>query len=629
MSTAAIHADTHHDHHEHKESFISKYVFSMDHKMISKQFLITGIVMGMVGLIMSLIFRLQLAWPDEQFGFLETLLGKWAVDGKLDPNFYMGLVTIHGTIMVFYVLTAGLSGTFSNLLIPLQLGARDMASPFMNMLSYWFFFLSSVTLLSSVFVETGPASGGWTVYPPLSALEKAMPGSGLGMTLWLAAIALFIVSSLLGGINYVSTVLNMRTKGMSMNRMPLTIWAFFFTAILGLLSFPVLLGAAIFLIFDRSFGTSFYLSDIYLEGVGALENIGGSPVLYQHLFWFLGHPEVYIILMPALGITSEVISTNARKPIFGYTAMVISLMGISFLSFIVWGHHMFITGMNPFLGSVFMILTLIIAVPSAVKAFNYLTTLWKGNLRFNPAMLFSIGLVSFFISGGLTGIYLGNAALDIQLHDSYFVVAHFHLVMGSAAIFGMFAGIYHWYPKMFGRMMNKTLGYFHFWITFITAYLVFFPMHFMGLAGVPRRYYQFTLVEDFNVWMDVNKLMTVAAIVGGGAQLLFLYNFFYNIFKGKKSEQNPWQSNTLEWSTPVERIHGNWPGEIPTVYRGPYEYSRPDREEDFFPQYEPDESAPEVLHTEETKSAPDTKKVEEVEEGSVFFAAIKRVFGLS
>jgi len=629
MSTAAIHADTHHDHHEHKESFISKYVFSMDHKMISKQFLITGIVMGMVGLIMSLIFRLQLAWPDEQFGFLETLLGKWAVDGKLDPNFYMGLVTIHGTIMVFYVLTAGLSGTFSNLLIPLQLGARDMASPFMNMLSYWFFFLSSVTLLSSVFVETGPASGGWTVYPPLSALEKAMPGSGLGMTLWLAAIALFIVSSLLGGINYISTVLNMRTKGMSMNRMPLTIWAFFFTAILGLLSFPVLLGAAIFLIFDRSFGTSFYLSDIYLEGVGALENIGGSPVLYQHLFWFLGHPEVYIILMPALGITSEVISTNARKPIFGYTAMVISLMGISFLSFIVWGHHMFITGMNPFLGSVFMILTLIIAVPSAVKAFNYLTTLWKGNLRFNPAMLFSIGLVSFFISGGLTGIYLGNAALDIQLHDSYFVVAHFHLVMGSAAIFGMFAGIYHWYPKMFGRLMNKTLGYFHFWITFITAYLVFFPMHFMGLAGVPRRYYQFTLVEDFNVWMDVNKLITVAAIVGGGAQLLFLYNFFYSIFKGKKATQNPWQSNTLEWSTPVERIHGNWPGEIPTVYRGPYEYSRPDREEDFFPQYEPDESAPEVLHTKETKSAPDTKKVEEVEEGSVFFAAIKRVFGLS
>ncbi len=628
MSTAALHADSHHDHHEHKESFISKYVFSMDHKMISKQFLITGIMMGIVGLVMSMIFRLQLAWPDEQFGFMETLLGKWAVDGKLDPNFYMGLVTIHGTIMVFYVLTAGLSGTFSNLLIPLQVGARDMASPFMNMLSYWFFLASSITLLSSVFIETGPASGGWTVYPPLSALEKAMPGSGLGMTLWLSAIALFIISSLLGGINYISTVLNMRTKGMSMNRMPLTIWAFFFTAILGVLSFPVLLGAALFLIFDRSFGTSFYLSDIYLEGVGALENIGGSPVLYQHLFWFLGHPEVYIILMPALGITSEVISTNARKPIFGYTAMVISLMGISFLSFIVWGHHMFITGMNPFLGSVFMILTLIIAVPSAVKAFNYLTTLWKGNLRFTPAMLFSIGLVSFFISGGLTGIYLGNAALDIQLHDSYFVVAHFHLVMGSAAIFGMFAGIYHWFPKLYGRMMNDTLGYFHFWITFITAYLVFFPMHFMGLAGVPRRYYQFTLVEDFNVWMDVNKLITVSALIGGAAQLLFLYNFFYSIFKGKKASANPWQANSLEWSTPVERLHGNWPGEIPTVYRGAHEYSRPDREEDFFPQYIPDESAPEVLHTEDHKVAPEEKSPEEVE-SSVFFAAIKRVFGLS
>ena len=626
MSTSALHADHHtHDHH-HKESFISKYVFSMDHKMISKQFLITGIIMGIIGMGMSLLFRLQLAWPDEQFGLLEMLLGKWAVDGKLDPNFYMGLVTIHGTIMVFYVLTAGLSGTFSNLLIPLQLGARDMASPFMNMLSYWFFFSSSVVLLISVGVETGPASGGWTVYPPLSALEKAMPGSGLGMTLWLVAIALFIVSSLLGGINYISTVLNQRTKGMSMNRMPLTIWAFFFTAILGLLSFPVLLGAALFLIFDRSFGTSFYLSDIFLEGVGALENVGGSPVLYQHLFWFLGHPEVYIILMPALGITSEVISTNARKPIFGYTAMIISLMGISVLSFIVWGHHMFITGMNPFLGSVFMILTLIIAVPSAVKAFNYLTTLWRGNLRYTPAMLFSIGLVSFFISGGLTGIYLGNAAMDIQLHDSYFVVAHFHLVMGSAAIFGMFAGIYHWFPRMYGRMMNNTLGYFHFWITFITAYLVFFPMHFMGLAGVPRRYYQFTLVEDFSVWMDVNKLITVSAIVGGFAQLLFLYNFFVSIFRGKKAEQNPWQSNTLEWTSPIDvRLHGNWPGELPTVYRGPYEYSRPDRELDYFPQNEEDANAPEVLHVEEKEVAKEEAPVE----NSVFFAAIKRVFGLS
>ena len=552
--------------------------------------------MGVIGMGMSLLFRLQLAWPDEQFGILEMLLGKWAVDGKLDPNFYMGLVTIHGTIMVFYVLTAGLSGTFSNLLIPLQLGARDMASPFMNMLSYWFFFVSSVVLLISVGVETGPASAGWTVYPPLSALEKAMPGSGLGMTLWLVAIALFIISALLGGMNYIATVLNQRTKGMSMNRMPLTIWAFLFTAVLGLLSFPVLLGASLFLIFDRSFGTSFYLSDIYLEGIGALENVGGSPVLYQHLFWFLGHPEVYIILMPALGITSEVISTNARKPIFGYTAMVISLMGISILSFIVWGHHMFITGMNPFLGSVFMILTLIIAVPSAVKAFNYLTTLWRGNLRFTPAMLFSIGLVSFFISGGLTGIYLGNAAMDIQLHDSYFVVAHFHLVMGISALYGMFAGIYHWYPKMFGRMLNKTLGYVHFWVTVVCAYGVFFPMHFIGMAGLPRRYYTNTNFPLFDDLQNVNVLITTFALIGGAFQLVFLYNFFVSIFYGKKAEQNPWKSNTLEWTAPVEHIHGNWPGEIPEVHRWPYDYSKPGHDDDFVSQITPMKEGEEVLN---------------------------------
>lgn len=627
MSTAAIHAD-HNSHHHHKESFISKYVFSMDHKMISKQFLITGIIMGIIGMGMSLLFRLQLAWPNEKFAIIENLLGKWGKGGTLDPDFYLGLVTIHGTIMVFFVLTAGLSGTFSNLLIPLQVGARDMASPFMNMLSYWFFFMSSVVMICSFFVETGPASAGWTVYPPLSANEKLMAGSGLGMTLWLVSMALFIVSALLGGINYISTVLNMRTKGMSMNRMPLTIWAFFLTAVLGLLSFPVLLGAALFLIFDRSFGTSFYLSEIYVNGVGALENNGGSPILFQHLFWFLGHPEVYIILMPALGITSEVISNNARKPIFGYSAMVISLLGISFLSFIVWGHHMFITGMNPFLGSVFMILTLIIAVPSAVKVFNYLTTLWKGNLRLNPQMLFSIGLVSFFISGGLTGIYLGNAALDIQLHDSYFVVAHFHIVMGSSAIFGMLAGIYHWFPKMFGRMMNQTLGYFHFWLTFISAYLVFFPMHFMGLAGVPRRYYQFSLIEEFGIWADVNVLMTVGAIIGGFAQLLFIYNFFSSIFVGKKSTVNPWQGTTLEWSTEVEHLHGNWPGALPEVYRGPHEYSVPGRDDDYFPQFVPDDNEGAPLNPHKVKVDPEHKEVE-ANTGVVFFSAIKRVFGLN
>lgn len=605
MSSSVAHAE-----HHHKETFLSKYIFSMDHKMISKQFLITGIIMGVIGMAMSIAFRLQLAYPDTSFPILEWFFGsKWAPDGKLDAGYYMALVTMHGTIMVFYVLTAGLSGTFANLLLPLQIGARDMASPFMNMLSYWFFLLSSIVLLSSLFVETGPASGGWTIYPPLSALPKAMPGSGMGMTLWLTAIVLFIVSSLLGGINYISTVLNMRTKGMSMTRLPLTVWALFLTAVLGLLSFPVLLGGGLLLLFDRGFGTSFYLSDIYLGSAGALEHTGGSPILFQHLFWFLGHPEVYIIIMPALGITSEIIAVNSRKPIFGYTAMVISLMGIAFLSFIVWGHHMFITGMNPLLGAVFLVTTLIIAVPSAVKTFNYLATLWRGNIRFTNAMMFAIGLVSFFISGGLTGIFLGNATLDIQLHDTYFVVGHFHIVMGCAAIFGMLAGIYHWFPKMFGRMMNKPLGYIHFWFTFISAYLVFFPMHFMGLAGVPRRYYAFTLLPEYGVWFDVNVVMTLAAILGGIAQIIFLYNFFSSIFIGKRSGTNPWQANTLEWTTPEERIHGNWPGEIPTVYRWAYDYSNPAYEEDFMMQNVPDEGVEEELfETPKTKINKTSKK---------------------
>ncbi len=592
MATAAIHNptathhDEHHDHAHHHETFLTKYVFSQDHKMIAKQFLITGIVMGVIAMILSILFRIQLAYPDQSFPLFEVLLGKFAPEGRLDPNFYLSLVTIHGTIMVFFVLTAGLSGTFSNLLIPLQLGARDMASPFMNMLSYWFFFIASVIMLSTFFIESGPAGAGWTIYPPLSAVAKSMPGSGLGMTLWLVSMTLFVASSLIGGINYISTVLNMRTKGMDLWKMPLTIWSFFLTAIVGLLSFPVLVAAVVLLIFDRSFGTSFYLSDIYVAGQ-ALPNEGGSPILWQHLFWFLGHPEVYIVLMPALGITSEVIATNARKPIFGYHAMVYSLIGITVLSFIVWGHHMFVTGMNPFLGGVFMITTLIIAVPSAVKTFNYLATLWKGNIRFTPAMLFAIGLVSFFISGGLTGIFLGNAALDINLHDTYFVVAHFHLVMGSAAIFGMLSGIYHWFPKMFGRLMNAKLGYLHFWLTFISAYLVFFPMHFMGLDGVPRRYYSFTEFESMNEWLSVNVFVTWAAILGAVAQVAFLWNFFYSIFFGEKSTQNPWESTTLEWTTPVERIHGNWPGEIPTVYRWPYDYSKPGHSTDFIPQTTP------------------------------------------
>ena len=593
---ANVHDHGHEHEHHHKDTFITKYIFSIDHKMIAKQYLITGLIMGIIGIGMSLLFRMQLAWPEESFKIFNVLLGdNYAPNGVMRNDIYLALVTIHGTIMVFFVLTAGLSGTFSNLLIPLQIGARDMASGFMNMISYWLFFLSSVIMLSSLFVESGPASAGWTIYPPLSALPQAIPGSGTGMTLWLISMAIFIASSLMGSLNYVVTVINLRTKGMSMTRLPLTIWAFFVTAIIGIVSFPVLLSAALLLIFDRSFGTSFFLSDIFIAGE-VLHYQGGSPVLFEHLFWFLGHPEVYIVLLPALGITSEIIATNSRKPIFGYRAMIASIIAIAFLSTIVWGHHMFVSGMNPFLGSVFTFTTLLIAIPSAVKAFNYITTLWKGNLQLNPGMLFSIGLVSTFITGGLTGIILGDSTLDINVHDTYFVVAHFHLVMGISALYGLFAGIYHWFPRMFGRMLNKNLGYVHFWVTAVCAYGVFFPMHFIGMAGLPRRYYTNTAFPLFDDLQNVNVIITLFALVGGAFQLVFIWNFFYSMFYGKKAEMNPWRSNTLEWTAPVEHIHGNWPGALPVVHRWPYDYSKPGHDDDFVPQTVPMKADEEQLH---------------------------------
>ncbi|MBW0163061.1 MAG: cbb3-type cytochrome c oxidase subunit I [Sediminibacterium sp. Gen4] len=578
VTTHEGHGDHHHEHHHH-ETFITKYVFSQDHKMIAKQFLITGMVWAVLGGLMSVLFRLQLGYPDATFPWLEDILGKWAKGGRITPEAYYALVTTHGTVLVFFVLTAGLSGTFANFLIPLQVGARDMASPFMNMLSYWFFFAASIVMLSSMFVETGPFSGGWTAYPPLSALGDASPGSKIGMDMWLISMALFVVSSLLGGLNYIATVLNMRTKGMSMTRMPLTIWALFFTAVLGVLSFPVLFSGFILLIFDRNFGTSFYLSDIFINGVGALPNEGGSAILYQHLFWFLGHPEVYIILLPAMGMVSEILSVNSRKPIFGYMAMIGSLFAIAILAFLVWAHHMFVTGLNPFLGSIFVLLTLLIAVPSAIKVFNWLTTLWRGNIRFTPGMMFAIGFVSLFISGGLTGIWLGNSALDIHLHDTYFVIAHFHIVMGVASMFGMFAGIYHWFPKMYGRYLNNTMGYIHFWVTIAGAYLIFWPMHYEGLAGMPRRYYDYSIWESFKQFAELNRFISTVAMIVFAVQLLFLFNFFYSIFKGRKvTTLNPWGATTLEWTTPIKPGHGNWVGEIPEVHRWAYDYGKDGKE---------------------------------------------------
>ena len=593
------HFHEHHDGDKYQMGFLTKYIFSMDHKMIAKQFLITGMVWAVIGALMSLVFRLQLGFPESDMAWLRPILGQWIVVndagvGTLSTEFYYALVTMHGTILVFFVLTAGLSGTFSNLLIPLQIGARDMASPFLNMLSYWFFFLAGIIMFISLFLSTGPFSGGWTAYPPLSLLPQASDGSKAGMTLWSISMVFFVVSVLLGGINYVTTVLNLRTKGMSMWRLPLTVWSFLITAIVGILSFPVLAAAFFLVICDRSLGTSFYLSEIFIGGQ-ALDHVGGSAILYQHLFWFLGHPEVYIIILPTMGIVSEILSISSRKPIFGYKAMVMSLSAISFLSFIVWAHHMFMSGMNPFITNFFVIFTLIIAVPSAVKVFNWISTLYKGNIRFNSASLFAIGYISLFISGGLTGIFLGNSTIDIQLHDTYFVVAHFHLVMGVAAFFGMFAGIYHWFPKMFGRFMNETVGKIHFWGTLIGAYMIFWPQHYLGIAGVPRRYYSFENFDAFSHFGTMNKVITIAAFFTFFLQVLFLINFFYSMYRGRKvTNPNPWGANTLEWTTPINPGHGNWDGNLPVVHRWPYDYSKDG--EDHIPQIIPIQPGETVVH---------------------------------
>ena len=579
--------DNHDDHHHHKETFITKWIFSTDHKMIAKQYFVTGvIVMGIIGVLMSLLFRIQLAWPEESFSVFSFFLGdRWAPDGVMDPNIYLALVTIHGTIMVFFVLTAGLSGTFSNLLIPLQIGARDMASGFLNMLAYWLFFISSAIMVASLFVEAGPAAAGWTIYPPLSALPQTQPGSGAGMTLWLVSMAFFIASSLLGSLNYIVTVLNLRTKGMTMFRLPLTIWAFFVTAIIGVISFPVLLSAALLLIMDRSFGTSFFLSDIFVQGE-VLHYQGGSPVLFEHLFWFLGHPEVYIVLLPALGITSEVIATCSRKPIFGYKPMVYSISGIAGLGFIVWGHHMFVSGMNPMLGLTFMVATMMIALPSAVKVFNWLGTIWGGDIKFTTPMLFALSFVSMFVIGGLSGIFMAATPVDIFIHDTYFIVAHFHYVLFSGTAMAVFGSIYFWFPKMFGRKMNETAGKWHFFLTFMFLNGTFFLMHILGAVGFPRRLADPYHYATFKHLLPMNQFITYCAIGMVASQVIFAANFFYSIFKGPKVGRNPWNANGLEWMAPSPPGHGNFDFQ-PIVYRGPYEYNSPEVETDFYPQTQP------------------------------------------
>ncbi|MDR5709667.1 MAG: cbb3-type cytochrome c oxidase subunit I [Armatimonadota bacterium] len=569
-------------HEAHRESFWTRYVFSQDHKVIGIQYLLTSFVMLLIGGALAMAMRVNLAWPQS---------------GILQADQYLAAVSMHGTLMVFFVLTPALLGGFANFLVPLKIGARDMAFPFINMLSYWVFLLSALVLLASFFVPGGPLNAGWTAYPPLSALPQAAPGSGPGQSVWLLSIAIFCVSSLLGSLNYITTILVMRTPGMSLGRMPLTVWGIFLAAILALLTFPVLMAAGILLLFDRHAGTSFFVPTGLVVGGEVIRHTGGNPLLWQHLFWFFGHPEVYIVILPPMGIVSDVIANFARKPIFGYPAMVGSMVAITVLSFVVWGHHMFVSGMHPLLGTGFAITTLLIGTPSAVKTFNWLVTLWRGKLYFSTAMLFALGFVSTFVAGGLTGIFLGNAAVDIPLHDTFFVVGHFHLVMGVAALFGIFAGTYFWFPKMFGRMMDERLGRWHFWLSILGVYGTFFPMYYLGLAGMHRRIYNYQAFPYLAKLQPVQVFITLSAFLIFLGGLVFAYNLFTSLANGPRADRNPWRGTTLEWSADSPPPHGNWHGEVPRVYRGPYEYSVPGAREDYLPQWlSPVEAGVEVRH---------------------------------
>ncbi len=565
-------------------SFLRRYIFSTDHKVIGIQYLTTGMVMAVIAGAMAMLIRLQLGWPSARWSLLATLFPSGMEGGVMKPEFYIALVTMHGTLMVFFVISMALVSGFGNFLIPLQIGARDMAFPVLNMLSYWTVVPACLIMLGSFFVEGGAAASGWTAYPPLSAVPQAVPGSGWGQTLWLLAMALFIASFTMGGLNFVTTILNLRARGMTFMRLPLLVWTMFIAAIIGLLAFPPLTAAAILLLFDRHGGTSFFLPSGLYFGNQVLPHQGGSPLLWQHLFWFLGHPEVYVLILPALGVALEILAPFTRKPIFGYRLIIYSLIAIGVLSMIVWGHHMFVSGMSPYLGEFFAIGTMAITIPSALIGFCMIATLWGSRLQLTPPMLFALGSIAFFGTGGLGGIFLGNATSDIQLHDTYFVVGHFHFMIGGVTLLALLGGTYYWFPKMFGRMMNERLAKIHFWLTFVSFYGVFLTQHFLGLGGMPRRYYQFTRFEFLRSLDDLNQFVSISAFVLGGAQVLFLVNFFWSLFRGRRAEQNPWRAATLEWTAPSPPPHGNWGKELPQVHRGPYDYTLPGAREDYLPQ---------------------------------------------
>ena len=590
-----VHGEVHR--HPAPTGFIRKYVFSTDHKVIGIQYWCLALFSVFVGMGLSLLMRLQLGWPGQEFEFLKTLFPSAAENGTISGELYLSMLTMHGTIMVFFVLTTAPQGGFGNYFLPIQIGADDMAFPVLNMLSFWITFVALVVLMGAFCVNLfdpddlnmlnviGPI-GGWTGYAPLSALgDKAGPGQGTGVILWITSIALFCVASLLGALNFITTMLNMRSKGMSLMRLPLTCWAWFTTAVLALLSFPVLLAAGILLLLDHLAGTSFFIpGGTYLSGELVKDHAGGSPILWQHLFWFFGHPEVYIAILPGMGLTGHLLATFSRKPVFGYRAMVYSIFAIGLLGFFVWGHHMFISGMSPYSAIAFSLITLTIGVPSAIKTFNWLGTLWGGQIRFTTPMLFAIGFVSLFVSGGITGLFLGQTSIDIPLHDTYFVVGHFHLIMGVAAIFGMFAGTYFWFPKMFGKMMNEGMGKLHFVITFIGVNAIFVPFHVMGMAGAPRRYAGHDKLNYLQSIMPMNRFISWVAFVTIAAQLIFLANLIWSWAKGKKATDNPWEATSLEWTIPSPPPHDNFAGIEPYVHRGPYEYSVPGASKDYLMQ---------------------------------------------
>ncbi|MGH7820155.1 MAG: cytochrome c oxidase subunit I, partial [Candidatus Binatia bacterium] len=579
-----------HGHHA-DVGFLRHYVFSTDHKMIGRQFFFTSLFMILIGGFMAMMMRHQLAWPEQPMPFISWIGEPYVyadpeagfLAGAFGPEFYNSLFTMHATIMIFFVVMPMMVGAFGNFLIPLMIGTRDMAFPVLNMLSYWVFFIATAVMLTGFFVPGGHAAAGWTAYAPLSAVPE-YSGVDLGQTLWSLSLIIMGVSSMMGSINYITTIINMRAPGMTYFRLPLVIWSLWITAILLLLALPVFTSALGMLVLDRALGTSFFKS------LG-----GGEPILWQHLFWFFGHPEVYVLVLPAMGVTSDVLSTFSRKPIFGYHAMVYSMIAIAFLSWVVWGHHMFQSGMNPVLGNAFMISTMVIAVPSAIKTFNWLGTIWGGQIRFTAPMINALSFVSTFTIGGLSGIFMASTPVDIFIHDTYYIVAHFHYVV-AGIVFAMFAAINYWFPKMFGRMMNETIAKAHAVLTFVFFNLTFFPMHILGVGGHMRRIYNPLQYEFLQGFQSMNVFITYSAFLLGATQLLFIANVVYGLFFGKKAVDNPWEANTLDWSAPTPPPHGNF-AKIPTVYRGPYEFSSPDSAGDFLPQHqEPGPGARAAVH---------------------------------